>query len=199
MTRVRVEAEECQHMEQDRQIKEQFIYGLDNEGMQTKIMSEIRAKGKTDNVTSEQVLMHAKQEEASVIQIREAGQTDAEMMRTGTCRYCGSSHPPRRCPAYGIMCGEYVQVNHFSAVCTAPRWRISKREKQSSGQTNQVESNHFSQNYKSRKTCIEAKVSTITFYNSIDIRFELDTGHSKNYIYHSIYTKDYFLKLIICT
>ena len=102
-------------------MKEQFICGLDDEGMKAKIIHEIRTKSKTDNVTSEQVLTLAKQEEASMIQTRGAGQTNAEMMRTGTCRHCGSSHPPRRCPVYGMMCGECGQVNHFSAVCRAPR------------------------------------------------------------------------------
>ena len=86
-----------------------------------KIINEIRAEDKTDNVTSKQVLMLAKQEEASMIQIRGAGQTDAETMRMGTCKYCRSSHPPRKCPVYGIMCGECDWVNHFSAVCRAPR------------------------------------------------------------------------------
>ena len=105
MKRVRLEAEECEYIEQDRWIKEQFICGLDDEGRQTIIISEIKAKNKT-HITSEQVLMLAKQEEASMVQIRGAGQTDAKMMRTGTCRYCGSSHPPRRCPVYGMMCGE---------------------------------------------------------------------------------------------
>ena len=66
----------------------------------------MKTKDKTDNVTSEQVLMMAKQEEASLMQIIGAEQTDAETIRTGTCRYCGSSHPPRRCPVYGMMCGE---------------------------------------------------------------------------------------------
>ena len=126
--------------------------------------------------------MLAKQEEASMIQTSGAGQTDAEMMRAGTCRHCGSSHPPRRCPAYGVMCGECGQVNHFSAVCRAPRQRLSRREEQSNGQASQVKSNHFNHNYKYRKTCIESKISTISFYNSIDIRFKLGTGKSKNYI-----------------
>ena len=36
---------------------------------------------------------------------------------------------------------------------------MSRREEQSNGQTNQVKSTHFSYNYKSRKTCIEAIVS----------------------------------------
>ena len=70
MKRVREEGEKCEYQEQDRWIKEQFIYGLDDEGIQAKIVNEIRAKDKTDNVTSEQVLMVAKQEGASLMQIQ---------------------------------------------------------------------------------------------------------------------------------
>ena len=91
-------------------------------------MIEIKVKSRTDNVTSEQVLMLAEQEEIYKIQLRgagqtdaEAGQSDAEMIRAGTCKYCGSSCPPRRCPVYGVMCGECGWVNHFSAVFRAPR------------------------------------------------------------------------------
>ena len=196
MKRVRLEAEECEYIEQDRQIKEQFICGLDDEGMQTKIMSEIKAKIKTDNVTSKQVFMLAKQEEINMIQSRgvgqtnvEAGQTDAKMIKAGTCKYCGSSHPPRRCPAYGMMCGECSWVNNFSAVCRAPRRRLSRREEQSNGQTNQVKSNHVSHNYKSIKACTEAEISTTSFYNSIDIRFKLDMGRNNNYMPFHIYKK----------
>ena len=47
--------------------------------------------------------MLAKQEEINMVQLRGTGQTnakaeqtDAMMIQTGTCKYCGSSHPPRR-------------------------------------------------------------------------------------------------------
>ena len=66
---------------------------------------------------------------------------------------------------------------------------MARGEEQSNGQTNQVKSNHFSHNYKSRKTCIEAKDITINFYNNIDIRFKLDTGQSKNYIPFHLYKR----------
>ena len=120
MKRVRMEAEKCEYIEQDRQIKEQFICGLDDEGLRTKIINEIKDKSKTDIVTSKQVLVLAKQEEANMIQRRGAEEIDAKTMRTSTCKYCGSSHTPRRCPAYGETCGKCSQVNHFSAVCRAP-------------------------------------------------------------------------------
>ena len=169
-----------------RQIKNNLYVVLMMKACKQKLWVKLKLKAKQ---TMLQVLMLAKQEEASMIQIRRAWQTDAKMMRTGTCRYCGSSHPPRRCPAYGVMCGECSRVNHFTTVCRALRWRMSRWEEQSNGQTNQVKSNHFSHNYKSIKTCIETEISTTSFYNSIDIRFELDTGRSKNYIPFHVYKK----------
>ena len=138
MKRVRSEAKECEYQEQERWIKEQFICSLDNEGIKAKVINEV--KSKTDNITSEQVLMLAKQEEIHKMQLRGVGQTNAkegqanaEMIRAGTCKYCGSSHPPRRCPAYGVMCGVCSWVNHFSAVCRAPRWWMARREEWSNG------------------------------------------------------------------
>ena len=97
--RVRVAANECDYQEQERQIIEQFISGLNDEHVQNKILSEIKTRSKTDKITNEQVNMWAIQEESNITQIRETGQTE-------TCRYCGSNHPPRRCPAYGVTCGE---------------------------------------------------------------------------------------------
>ena len=159
----KIRSRKCEYQEQDRWIKEQFICGLDNEGMQTKIVSEIKAIDKTGNVTSDQVLMIAKQEEASLMQTIWAEQTDAETIRTGTCRYCGSSHPPRRCPAYGMMCGECSRVNHFSAVCRATRQGTSRWVEQSKEQINKVKNNHFIHHYKYVEASIDTKLSQPAF------------------------------------
>ena len=193
-------SKKSEYQEQGRQIKEQFICGLDNEGMQTKIVSEIKAKDKTDNVTSEQVLMMAKQEEASLMEIIGAEQTNTKMIRTGTCRYCGSSHPPRRCPAYGVMCGECGRVNHFSAMCKATRQGMSRWEEQSKEQINKVKNNHFICHYKYVKASIDTLIKyvkasidtliiTTSFYNSINIRYNLDLGRSNNSIPFRLYKK----------
>ena len=175
MKRLRTAAEECKYHEQDRQVKEQFICGLNNECMQAKIISEIKAKGKADSITSKQVVMLAMQQEASMMQIIGARQTEAQMMRTSTCRYCGSSHLPRTCPAYGMTCGECSRVNHFSTVCRAPRQVTSRQGEQDNGQTNKVKNNQVIHNYIYVKACIETKINTTSFYNSIDIRYKLDT------------------------
>ena len=36
---------------------------------------------------------------------------------TQTCNYCGSAHPPRKCPAYGKKCLKCNKFNHYSKVC----------------------------------------------------------------------------------
>ena len=111
------------------------------------------------------------------------------MMRTSTCRYCGSSHPPRRCPAYGMMCGECSRVNHFSTMCRAPRRVTSKPEEQDNGQTNKVKNNQFIHNHSYVKASIETKINTTSFYNNIDVRYKLDTGRSNNHIPFHLYRK----------
>ena len=37
------------------------------------------------------------------------------------CRYCGSSHSPRQCPAYGKTSTECSKTGHFRAVCRSRR------------------------------------------------------------------------------
>ena len=39
------------------------------------------------------------------------------------CRYYGSTHPPRQCPAYGKMCMECSKVGHFCRVCRSKKTR----------------------------------------------------------------------------
>ena len=85
--------------------------------MQRKIGSELNVISKTDKIMSDQVLMWVKQEEALRTHALEAEQTKNEMRKEGSCRYCGYIQPPKRCPAYGKMCGGCGRENHFSAVC----------------------------------------------------------------------------------
>lgn len=33
------------------------------------------------------------------------------------CKYCGRSHPPRSCPAYGKTCKNCPKLNHFAIEC----------------------------------------------------------------------------------
>ena len=36
---------------------------------------------------------------------------------TSNCKYCGNTHPRRKCPAFGTKCQLCGKYNHFAAVC----------------------------------------------------------------------------------
>ena len=57
LERVRLAANECEYQEQDRQVREQFICGINDEHMHSKIISQIKARSKAEKITSKQVLM----------------------------------------------------------------------------------------------------------------------------------------------
>jgi hypothetical protein len=49
------------------------------------------------------------------------------------CNYCGSSHKPRSCPAYGAKCNKCGKQNHFSKVCkSTDMYKASPKKLQSS-------------------------------------------------------------------
>ena len=52
-----------------------------------------------------------------------------------------------------------------------------------------MKSNHFSHSYKSIKTCIEAEINTTSFYNSLNLRYKLDTGRNNDYIPLHLYKR----------
>ena len=73
---------------------------------------------------------------------------------------------------------------------------MSRLEEQDNGQTNRVKNDQFIHNYSYVRASIETKINAISFYNSINVRYKLDTGRSNNSIPFHIY-KNYFLKSLI--
>ena len=41
-------------------------------------------------------------------------QQNAELIEN--CKFCGSSHPARKCPAYGKVCACCQKMNHYAKV-----------------------------------------------------------------------------------
>ena len=156
--RVRVAAEKCKYQELNRQLKEQFIHGINNQYIQRKKDSNFNTMNKSTEVTSDQVLMWTKQEEALRTKALEAFQTESKMRQASPCRYCRSIHPSRKCPTYCKTFGECGRVNHFSAVCRVPRQAAHRLEEQEDGQTNRVNTDHFICNSICKRSSIETKL-----------------------------------------
>ena len=154
MGRLRLAAAECTYQELDRQLKEQFIYGLNDKDMLGEIIKEIRAARGNDHITSGNVLAWAQRAEAqraqsavmnSITEFKEfdkikvsrsmCKESSKRPAQSSTpawymCRYCSSSHPPRQCLAYGKVCMECNKIGHFQRVCRSKKSRAVHKANQ---------------------------------------------------------------------
>ena len=64
MRRLHIAPVECNYQEMDRQLKEQFIHGLDNKYMLEEIIKELTATKNNDHITSGGISAWAKRVEA---------------------------------------------------------------------------------------------------------------------------------------
>ena len=64
MGRLRIAVAECNYKEIDRQLKEQFIHGLNDKAMLDEVVRELTAKNSSKQMNSEDVLLWARQIEA---------------------------------------------------------------------------------------------------------------------------------------
>ena len=146
--RLRLSTIECNYKEIDRQIKEQFIHGLNDNDMLGEIILELTKIKDNEEIMSKNVLSWTKRIKAQRVQstIRNSfteakkfnkikvtknaykdsprRQTQTKMPAKQTCGYCCSSHPPRQCLAYGKTCTECSKIGcHFRMVCRSRKTR----------------------------------------------------------------------------
>ena len=137
MKRLRVVAAECNYKELDHQLKEQFIHGLKNKVMLDEVIRELITKHSNDQTTSEDGLIWAKRVEAQwtqavilsdITDYQRFNQVKVARHQAGQramhraplhqpCRYYGSVHALRQCPAYGKTCTSCGKLGHFKKVC----------------------------------------------------------------------------------
>ena len=138
MGRLRLAAVEYNYREVDRQLKQQFIHGLNDNDMLTEIIRKLTKAVQSVDITSEQALGWArrvefqraqsaimdsltKTKEFVKIKIAKGGlkynmknlQTHAKVPAKKSCSYCSSVHPPIQCPAYGKKYVDCGKINHF--------------------------------------------------------------------------------------
>ena len=137
MGRLHMVAAEGNYREIDRQLKEQFIHGLNDKVMLEEVIRELTVKSNDEQTTSEGILAWAKRVEVQVTilnditelcqfnKIKMAQKSKDSQMRQTTsmtgqqhpCRYCGGIHVPQQCQAYGKMCAGCGKMGHFRKVC----------------------------------------------------------------------------------
>ena len=144
MGRLQIAAVECNYKEVDRQLKEQFIHGLNDRVMLDEIVGVLVAKNNSKQMNSEDVLLWARPIKAqraqaailndiTEVQIfdrvklvqKPKGRREAETTRhtyhRHPCKYCGGNHTSRQCPAHRKVCTSCGKISHFQKVCMSKR------------------------------------------------------------------------------
>ena len=108
--------------------------------MLDKVIRELTAKNSSEQTTSEDVLLWARRIEAQraqaailsditkaqkfdkvkvvqKLQNRQEIEGACQTYYKWPCKYCGGSHAPRQCPAYGKSCASCGKMGHFKKVC----------------------------------------------------------------------------------
>ena len=200
-------AAECGYKEVDRQLKEQFIHGLNDKIMLDKIIRDLTSRTGNVQMTSEDVLAWAKRVEAQRVQasvLNDITETRAfDKVKKGTepkhtwgrevqvaihqrwpCRYCGGSHTPRQCPAYGKMCAACSKIRNFRKVCRSKRNHVVHEveidmEPESQGEDTEIVSiNSLYVNQKWSR--IMAKLEMQAGKTVLEIPYKIDNGSEGN-------------------
>ena len=207
MGRLCVVAAECNYKEIDHQLKEQFIHGLNNKTMLDKVIRELTTKNINQQTTSEYMLILAKRVGAQKVhaailsditksqKFYKVKVAKKPAMHSASpnqpCRYCGSSHVLRQCPAYGKTCASCRQIGHFKKVCQSRKdhavHEVGVEMALEEGIIEEVGINSVYLNNK--QLLITAQLETQVGDNVLKVLHKIDTGSEGNLMLLYIFNK----------
>lgn len=127
---------------------------------------------------------------------RKAGQGNKSTNLVQNCNYCGGTHEPRKCPAYGVTCNKCQGRNHYSTVCKGGGYRKQLyQQKQQVYQIDEQDSAQLPQgNYLFVGSVETNAVTNDKWQTQLNICgnsvwFKLDTGAQANILPQSEYAK----------
>ena len=185
--RLHVAAVECNYQEVHRQLKEQFIHGINNKSMLEEIIKELTTAKNDDCMTSEGILAWAKRVEvlraqAAVLNtLTESRQYDKIKVSRKVKE--SKKHSPRQCQAYGKTCTEYNKIGHFHKVCQSRKSRVvNEMEQEGTQEYTEYDLEMVSIN----SVCFNKSHSMLTtklkmsIDNNIVIPYKIDIGSDGN-------------------
>ena len=120
-------------------IRDRLVIGVSDQGIRSRLLREktLKLDSAIDIVRAE------KRSKSQFKQIEKVGENPIHSIRnkriTKTkhesktpvmCKYCGKSHKPKECPAFGKVCKKCQKKNHFAKVCKSisPKYEDSKEK-----------------------------------------------------------------------
>ena len=192
-----------------RKLKEQFIIRVNDDDMLAEIIRELSKPEESTAVTSEQLLVWAKRSRSLKSPVsnndqskwnkkiwhdkdkKRGTETQSEKPHAHTkmpmkqsFSYCGSSHPPKQCLAYGKKCMEYGKVKHLRKVCRSGRNRAMHDLEQEPHQHHEDHIDMVNINsiiFNSKWSVITANLKALSNHVRIIVPYKVDTcsdGHT---------------------
>ncbi|XP_072175145.1 uncharacterized protein [Diadema setosum] len=135
----------------DDRLIEQLIIGASNRKVQEILL------GKDDTLTLDTALDVARTQEATRLDMKSLNEKSLNldvMRKKGhfqrqngptpekkKCHFCGLSHPPRKCPAYGTKCKRCGKLNHWEACCRSKQSGQKQKAKRGGSYTSKAHKN----------------------------------------------------------
>ena len=127
-------SEYCDFGDRKESIRDQFVSGILNEDLAEKI--ELLYYSKDGQLSLDDVVEYSrtyndvhdgrkleKEQAKTVDEVKTYNSKNGSRPREDSnqsiknCKFCGRSHMPRKCPAYGKSCNKCKKQNHFASVC----------------------------------------------------------------------------------
>ena len=138
-------SEYCNFGDKKESIRDQFVAGILNEDLAEKIellyyskdgvlsLDDVIEYARTYNDVHEG-RKHEKEQSKNIDEVKSGrgGFSKKGFGRnmTKTCNFCGRSHAPRKCPAYGKACNKCRKLNHFAAMCKSVSGKVDEVNKE---------------------------------------------------------------------
>ncbi|XP_055632562.1 uncharacterized protein LOC129773034 [Toxorhynchites rutilus septentrionalis] len=129
LIRLRAQAKKCKYTENgqeliNRLIRDRLISGIQSEVLRTKLLEDNKITlqkavdvCKANEAAVEQNKLIAESASGSSNEVHVVKSFRAPKEKMNKCAWCGRSHRPRECLAYGKKCNKCGKTGHFRSVC----------------------------------------------------------------------------------
>ena len=190
-TDLKLKAKTCEFKDlNDSLIKDRIVGGIINDQVRSRLLREpslslekAEAICYAAEASDTQLRLIKDNNEVGAIRLSEKRSPDSRKANNfRNCNFCGRSHPPRKCPAYGNVCHNCGKQNHFKSVCRSAKVIQTVKDEEPAP-------NFYVANVSQDSAQVAKEWQSLINVHGRKITFTLDTGAQANILPHNIFQK----------